>query len=275
MINALTHGVCTLHEALVNTAQLDAELLLAHVLKMSRAELYIQNRSLSSEERQKFEILIERRKKREPLAYIIGTKEFWSIPIRVTPAVLIPRPETEHVVEEVLKLCPAEASMLDLCTGSGCIPAALAKELPKATLTITDISPEALKIARENLCFAHERITFYHGDLFSALPVAQKFDLITANPPYGRSDEFKTFAPEISFEPHSAIDGGNDGLDFIRRIIHDAPHFLKPGGWLIMEIGDGQSATLLAETSEHKAYQHISVVRDLAGIERIIKLQRS
>ncbi|MDO8526278.1 MAG: peptide chain release factor N(5)-glutamine methyltransferase [Deltaproteobacteria bacterium] len=220
----------------VETPRLDAELLLAHVLGCERFELYLavpgQPSAIS---KKKFDDYIERRIKREPVAYIIGCKEFWSILIKVTPDVLIPRPETEAVVEKALKLS-GHRTILDLCTGSGCIAAALATEFPQAHITVVDISKEALTVAKENLKFAGDRITFVEGNLFEN--VRGQFDLIVSNPPYIPTSICDTLMPEVKFfEPRRALDGGANGLDFVEKIRQYAPNFLKPDGHLILENG--------------------------------------
>ncbi|MDZ4224810.1 MAG: peptide chain release factor N(5)-glutamine methyltransferase, partial [bacterium] len=170
-------------------------------------------------------------------------KEFWSLNIKVTPAVLIPRPETEALVEKALeKLVHSPLSIvpgptiLDLCTGSGCIAAALATELPEAQITVADISNEALDVARQNLEFAKDRVTFIQSDLFEK--IEGRFDLIVSNPPYIPSSQMKQLSPEIlRYEPCLALDGGPDGLDFIAKIKQTAPQFLNPKGWLVVEAG--------------------------------------
>ena len=249
IINLLEEAIKKLEQADIETPKLDAEVLLAHALGCERHELYTSTGYLLTYARQKlFEEYVERRKKRELVAYIRGFKEFWSINIKVTPAVLIPRPETEAVVEKALEiiknppfippLTKGGILILDLCTGSGCIAAALATELPEAQITVADISNEALEVAKENLAFAKGRVTFIQSNLFEKIPSQSQFDLIVSNPPYIPSSQMKQLSPEIlRYEPHLALDGGMDGLDFITKIKQTAPKFLKPGGWLVMEAG--------------------------------------
>ena len=246
MIKILNEAIADLKRAGVETPKLDAEVLLAHALGCERHELYTSDRryAIPPDDAKRFKTYIRRRKRREPVAYIRGFKEFWSLNIKVTPAVLIPRPETEAVVEKALELLDPSTrpsgslrmTVLDLCTGSGCIAAALATEMPSAQITVTDISEEALKIARQNLEFAKDRVTFLHSNLFEK--VTGRFDLIVSNPPYIPAAQCTQLMPEVfQHEPRLALDGGRDGLDFIRKIRQDAPNFLKPNGWLVMESG--------------------------------------
>lgn len=246
MRDILEKAISELEAASCETPRLDAEVLLAHALGCDRSDLYKSDTwyQVPGVKLERFHTYVHRRKRREPVAYITGTREFWSIPINVTPDVLIPRPETEAVVEAVLETLQKNlatddsrlTTILDLCTGSGCIAAALAKELPHAQLTVSDISAKALVVAKENLKFAGDRVTFIQSDLFQN--IEGKFDLIVSNPPYVASTEWETLQPEIkNYEPRLALDGGGDGLDFIRRIRQDAPRHLKPDGWLIIENG--------------------------------------
>jgi len=300
----------------IDTAALDAEVLLAHTLNVDRIELHLQkDRALTDDESARFEDYVARRSKREPVAYITGHREFWSLNICVTPDVLIPRPETELIVDLAIKhfhvpsLCkggkgrvdlPPPASplqrgrvdILDLCTGSGCVAAALATELPDAAITVADISPAAIDIAKRNLAFAGDRIRFVIGDLFEPIPLLCKegtgevdlphlpspykgevplFDLITANPPYVSDGDFDTLEDDIRlYEPQSALTAGADGLAISKRIIQDAPKYLKPGGTLIMEMGLGQAVDLQELA---KQYEKIEVVEDYSGIERILVMK--
>lgn len=280
IIEAIAAGEAKLVAAGVESSRLDAELLLGHLLKKKRVDLYLDRGNLLTEELfASYEALIARRAGRCPFAYITGIREFWSLPIAVTPDVLIPRPETETLVEEALKLIPDRAapiSILDLCTGSGCIAAALATELPNAHFTAADISPKALKVAERNLAFAASRTTLLAGDLFTPLHGASPFDLIVSNPPYGSRGERDQLAPEIlQHEPLSAIFGGESGLDFIWRIMEDAPRFLRPGAWLLIEVGAGQSAACCTQATGLDAYDTVKTAQDLAGIDRVVMLRRS
>jgi len=278
----LTQAEDTLTGAEIDTARLDAEVLLAWALGTDRAELAMARSAAPTEaQRARFDEAIVRRAAGCPVAYITGVKEFWSLPIAVTPEVLIPRPDTETVVEEALRRVSdrsREIRCLDLCTGSGCIAAALAKELPKAQIVATDVSSAAIALARRNTAFAEGRIRFFEGDLFEPLRTAGEnaFDLITANPPYIPDGQIPALAREISsFEPRQALAGGENGLDFVSRIIEDAPHFLTPGGWLMIEIGQGQAPDAIPMVLAREGYDTVSTARDLAGIERVLLARRS
>lgn len=223
---------------------LDREILWSYLLNCERHEIYFKEMAakMTPPLVAAFEKLVARRIKREPIAYIIGKKEFWSIAIQVTPDVLIPRPETEQLVEKSLEIIDRkglrnqEIEILDLCAGSGCIAAALAKELPLAKISASDISDKALKVAARNLNFAQGRITLIQSDLFQN--IEKSFDLIVSNPPYIKTDEIKSLEPEIkNYEPVLALDGGALGLDFIVKIRQNYANYLKTGGALILENG--------------------------------------
>lgn len=296
LIELLNDARERLIEAGVDTPLLDAEILLAHATGMRRIDLYMNRSDTPSADLAKnFEEMLCRRIDRCPVAYITGVREFWSIPIRVTPDVLIPRPETELVVEEALKAIALRRNggdadaprILDLCTGSGCIAAALATEIPDATLTATDVSPAALEVARSNLSFAEGRVKFLVGDLFEALPPANvasggnsagrgPFDIIVSNPPYVPDGDRGSMAPEIvRHEPEAALYGGESGLDFALRIIEDAPLHLKSGGALVMEIGFGQAEKLKAAAAGLSCCAGAFLSKDLAGIERVITIWKN
>ena len=238
--------IIALTEAKKQLDVLDAEVLLGHVLKLTRPELYLNGRqSVSEKESGEYQTYIQRRLAGEPVAYITGVKEFWSIPIKVTPAVLVPRPETEMLVEQTLEIIKEFRSqnsevrikILDLCTGSGCITVALAKELPNATFVSSDLSPEALEVARENCRSFQDRVRLVQSDLFSALK-GEIFDIIVSNPPYLTSDLCKKLPKDIlEHEPQLAIDGGPDGKSISDRILQDIALYLKPTGFLVMELG--------------------------------------
>ena len=264
----------------VETARLDGELLLAHLLGTDRTRLYMNfDQPLTETELARFRELVQRRAKREPLQYITGCQEFWSMPFKVSPAVLIPRPETELLVEEGVKevktAFPGKKPLkiLDIGTGSGAVAAALAKEIEEAAVTGIDFSTEAVTIARENMKMngLSSSVTIVEGHLFE--PVEnEKFHLVVSNPPYIPHDDLKTLQPEVSdFEPITALDGGEDGLDFYRKIIPEAPDYLVKGGWLIMEHGIGQSLDIIEMLNETGAFDKISSLKDYAGIDRVIK----
>ncbi len=282
IIDAINDAEKQLANAGVETPRLDAEVLLANTLNTTRSDLYVsRHKDVPADLKNRFAQAIIERANGCPVAYITGQKEFWSLPIRVTPNVMVPRPETETVVEEVLRIAGArshELNILDLCTGSGCIAVALATELPKAHITATDISQEALDVAHSNLLFAKNRIMLCKGDLFEALTQDGKyqpcFDIIVTNPPYVPETDREKIPREIAnFEPKCAIFGGQTGLDFIWRIIKDAHRFLSPKGWLVMEVGKGQAVSCTKAAITTKAYDSIRTTHDLAGIERVVSMR--
>ncbi len=267
----------------VENARLDAEVLLRHVLGRDRAWLVAHYPDpLDGVSQSSYERYIDRRAKREPLQYITGTQEFWGIPFRVTRDVLIPRPETELVVEESLKRTSREACpiIVDLCTGSGCIAVSLAHELPKSRVFATDRSEQALDVARENArrngVAGH--IRFCQGNLFDPLDeldIGGRIDVITANPPYVRESERPGLQPEVrDFEPALALFAGPEGTEVADSILNAAPRYLRAGGSLVMEMGIGQAAALRNTATENRGYSAVKVLRDLAGIERVIVATR-
>lgn len=261
----------------VESARLDAEVLLAHAVGTERQALYAgRDGEIPPDSARRFEAAIRRRSQGCPVAYITGFKEFWSMPIAVTPDVLIPRPETETVVEEALAIARdvCGSRILDVCTGSGCIAAALCGELKDARIVVSDSSEAALAVARRNLDFAAGRVEFLLGDLLG--PAEGLFDIITANPPYIAEGDLAALARDIrDYEPMEALSAGPAGLDFIERIIEDAPAKLAAGGWLVMEVGAGQSAAAVSMAVGRESYDTIRTARDLAGIERVVLMRRS
>ena len=267
----------------IDSARLDAELMLAYLLKTDRTRLYMNfDQTLNKDELTNFKKLLERRARHEPLQYITGCQEFWSLPFKVSPSVLIPRPETELLVEEsireLVKSFPENESIeiLDVGTGSGALAAALASEIKGSKVTGVDISPEAIKIARENIEANNlsSSVGLLEGDLFE--PVNGKiFHLIVSNPPYIPRGDLDSLQPEVAgFEPLSALDGGDDGLDYYRRIIPESVKHLIPGGWLMLEHGIGQSAHIISIFKETEAFSDIESINDLAGIDRVVKGRR-
>ncbi len=265
--------------------RLDAEVLLAETQGTDRVGLYTHfDQPLQAVELARFKQFIQRRLRREPVAYIIGKREFWSLTFKVTPDVLIPRPETEILVAEALKIMPPTPhpdrirQLLEIGTGSGAIVTVLAKEIPSAKFVATDLSPKALAIAQENALRhgVQERIHFLQGDLFSPLREKWKFDLIVTNPPYIRQEEFSSLAPEIrEYEPRAALDGGKDGLDFVRRAFQGVTEFLQPQGWLLMEIGAGQDQEVRRIAEENPGLEGMEFIPDLAGIKRVFKARKN
>lgn len=266
------------------TPRLDAECLLAAALGCERAGLYGRREAVPPAAAARFAALLDRRAAREPVAYLTGIREFWSLPLRVTPAALIPRPDTETVVEAVLRLLATRASgpvaVADVGTGCGAIAIALAVAVPQALLYAVDVSPEALALAADNARrFGVEaRITFLQGDGTAPLVaagLAGALDVVAANPPYVPTAELAALDPEVArFEPRCALDGGADGLTFHRHLAASAPGLLRPGGLLAVEVGAGQAEavrTLLAGTP---TLSLLPTVRDLAGRDRVCLARR-
>jgi release factor glutamine methyltransferase len=262
--------------AVSESPRLDAELLLAHALGMSRAGLLARFRD--SGPVGAFGQYLDRRLAHEPVAYILGHREFYSLDFLVRPPVLIPRPETEHLVEAALGFI-TEAKrplrILDLCTGSGCVAITLAAQMPHCEVTAVDIAPEAVTLARENAERANVRVCVLQGDLFDALPKDEAlFDLITANPPYVETGEWDTLVPDITrYEDKRALLAGKDGLDCVRRIVAAAPGHLRPGGCMALEIGEKQyddAAAVLARAG----FTAMQPIFDLAKIRRIVCARR-
>ncbi len=266
------------------TPRLDAEVLLAAALGIDRVRLYTHfDQPLRAEELTRFKEMVQRRLKREPVAYIIGQREFWSLPFKVNPDVLIPRPETETLVAEAVGLLAAMKSeignpqILEIGTGSGAISVALAKEFPSADVLSTDVSRRALAVAAENAVRngVQKHIRFLQGDLFSPFKKGEKFHLILTNPPYISRGQFSELIPEVrDFEPRLALYGGEDGLDFYRRALPQVGDFLFTGGWFLGEIGTGQDPEILEIAGQNSALGNIRFVPDLAGIKRVFKARK-
>jgi release factor glutamine methyltransferase len=267
---ALTAGV----------SALDASLLLAEVLNVSRSSLIAaDSRPLDEASLTAFRALIKRRLAGECVAYIVGRKEFYGLDFQVNPAVLVPRPDTETLVETALGVIKQLAAankqvrVLDLCTGSGAIAIALKHTLPELEVWAADISAEALAVARANAArlLPPDSIRFCHGDLFEALlPTSHSFHLIVSNPPYVPTAEIAGLAPEVRGEPPLALDGGNDGLAVINRIIPNAPQFLHPAGALLLE-ADPRQMERIAALLQQAGFTDIQTRRDLSGAERVIE----
>jgi release factor glutamine methyltransferase len=279
----LTAGVELLCAAGIESARLDGEVLLRHALSIDRTELYLRlDDPICVEHRRALRRFLQRRLRHEPIAYITAHKEFWSLDFRITSDVLIPRPETERLVETALEAAgevPAElpVRILDIGTGSGVLAISLAKELPQAQVCASDISSAAVALAHANAA-RHglaERINFVVGDLFEGIDADTPFTVILANPPYVRSGEVPALPPEIKdWEPHLALDGGTDGLDIYRRIASQAYSYLLPGGVLLLEIGFDMARDVLKLFSGEPHYKRARIVRDYAGRDRVIAVRR-
>ena len=265
----------------IDSARFDAELLLGCALGMSREELIVAAaRNLSLAESDRYENLLKRRLNREPLAYITGQQEFWSLDFTISSDVLVPRPETELLVEIALKELANLADtkvprILELGTGSGAIAVALATESPQAQIIATEISPAALAIARRNACRSgvSKAIRFLQGDLFPALgkELENDFDLVVSNPPYICRGEISNLDAEvIRWELRAALDGGVDGLDFYRRIAEEAPDYLRQGGAVAVEIGATMGSLVLALFGNSAAYLDTHMHQDYSGLDRVI-----
>jgi release factor glutamine methyltransferase len=286
VLETLNRTTNTLMIRQIENPRLNAELLLAHSLNFSREELYRNlHGQLKESAKETLEEMIQRRIFGEPLQYILGHQEFWSINFKVDPRALIPRPETELLVEQSLLILSKTSfkripSVLEIGTGSGAIVIALAKEVKDIFLVATDISREALVLAKENANFVgvQHQIIFVNGDLFGPLRPSngrKPFDLILSNPPYIIHPEIASLAKQVrDYEPTIALDGGEDGLEFYRRIISQAPVYLEEGGWLLLEVGQGQSEMVSKLIEERDHFLKPMPIPDLAGIERVVKAQR-
>ena len=258
----------------------EAEVLFSEVLNCSRTALYLNRQKLlTKDESGAIAAVLKRRISGEPLEYILATAEFMGLEFKVGPAVLIPRPETEILVEAAIKIShqvtksPSHQKILDLGTGSGCIAVSLAKFLPKAEVTAVDISEEALKVAAENAMAHNVKVNFMRSDLFSALSLS-KYDIIVSNPPYVPSGEIKQLQQELKYEPQVALDAGPDGCEFYRRIINHAGDYLENGGSLIIEIGFGQRRAIEDIFKKSKTFKITQVIKDYNNIDRVIAARR-
>jgi release factor glutamine methyltransferase len=283
---SLTAAISRLTADHVPSPRLNAELLLMFTLNCDRAYLHAHpERELTAAEQSRYQAALAERVRGVPAQYITGHQEFWGMDLIVTPAVLIPRPETEHAIETVLALAspsvgrallPANSPHLriaDVGTGSGCIALALAKELPQAEIHATDISPAALEVARANAARHHleSRIHFHETDLLTGLP-PETFDFIVSNPPYvGESEEDQVQLDVRKFEPRNAVFAGPTGLEVIARLIPQAQAALRPGGWLVLEI----SGTIAQQVQDSlQSWNDVLLIPDLQSIPRIARARR-
>jgi release factor glutamine methyltransferase len=285
LFEVLKGSVHVLKDHRIESPRLNAELLLAQCLGFSRETLYANfRREIQAEEKEALDELLRRRMAGEPLQYLLGHQEFWSVDLKVDPRVLIPRPETEVLVEEALAILEIpsrrEPRVLDIGTGSGAIVVALTKDLGEIFAVATDISHEALLVAKENARDAgvDQRIRFVQGDLLSPFRplTGGVFDLILSNPPYVCRPDIEELTREVKdHEPRVALDGGEDGLDFYRQMSCQVPAYLREGGWLLVEMGQGQGAKISALLEQSGCFRGPELVRDLSGIERVIKVQKA
>lgn len=269
----------------IENPRTDVEILLSHVLGLNRIGLYLSfDKPVKSYELDIFRSLLKRRINREPVHYITGHKEFWSLDFKVNRHVLIPRPETELLIEEAIAILNHREKpnqplrILDIGTGCGTIAISLAKEKKNRTIYAIDVSEKAIAVARENAKVhdVEKNITFLKGHVFK--PVLGKidfFNLVVSNPPYIPTCDFAYLPPEIrDFEPRNALHGGKDGLMFIRSIVSEAPEFLADDGWLLLEIGQGQWKKVCRLIEETHRFGPPSIIKDYSGIERVVKAQR-
>ncbi|MGZ0169232.1 MAG: peptide chain release factor N(5)-glutamine methyltransferase [Planctomycetales bacterium] len=256
--------------------RLDAEILLAHARGCQRIQLYTQyDTPLEPDERATMRDLVRRRATLEPVAYLVGFREFFGLDFEVEPGVLIPRPDTESLVVTALEVLNelSSPSVLDICTGTGCVPIAIASNCEAAVLTAIELDDHVHQIAQRNIQ-KHEltnRISLLQGDLFSPLSSDASFDVITANPPYVTDEEMNTLQPDVRLhEPQLALRGGSDGLDIVRRLIAESPLRLTDGGTLLLEIGDQQSEAVTQLFADANKYEPAQIVKDLGGHSRVV-----
>ena len=260
-------------------SRVEAEMLLEYLFNCARIDLYVRDFVVNGMIEELYDSLVNRRISGEPAQYITGCAEFMGLDFVVTKDVLIPRPETEILVNEALaaRSMPASCRILDLCTGSGNIAISLAKLMPQAEIVATDISDAALKIAEKNAVRhdVSDRIKFYKGNLFNALVFdkSSKFDIIVCNPPYIKEEEFPLLQKEVRKEPEIALNGGKDGLDFYRIVAKEAHRHLKEGGSVLLEIGFGQAQAVKDIFSSNNIYKIYKTTKDFNQIDRVLTLQ--
>ena len=266
---ALRYGQIRLIAAGVLEVESDAWLLMSAVCRIDRNFYYVYgNEEMIKEQEKEYMALLEKRAERIPLQYITGEQDFMGLNFKVNPGVLIPRQDTETLVEEVLKAVTPGMEVLDLCTGSGCIAVSLAKFVPGAKVQGVDISPEALKVSEENARRNGVNVHFFLSDMFGQ--VEGKFDVIVSNPPYIPTGEIQGLMPEVKdFEPHLALDGKEDGLWFYRILAGEGKKYLKPKGTLMVEIRCDQGKDV-SRIFKDNGYCDIKVIKDLAGLDRVV-----
>jgi release factor glutamine methyltransferase len=278
----------------VSEPRASAEVLLAHVLNVGRLDLYLRyEQPLTPEELARFRALVLRRRRGEPVAYLTGHKEFWSLDFKVTPAVLIPRPETEILVQAALEAAKQSLEEtesenrkttnepflgLEVGVGSGAVVVALAKELPESRWLALDLSAGALAVARDN-ARRHgvaERIQVLQSDLLSALKAQDRFSLLVANLPYVPRAQWERLPRDIrDFEPREAFLGGEDGLALLRPLVAQAHHYLESGAWLALEVAEGQAPRVVALLEQTGSYDRLEKIKDYQGIERVVRARRA
>jgi release factor glutamine methyltransferase len=281
----LRWGIAYLQARGIDSARLDAEVLLAHCLGCERTVLYRERSyALTTDQETRFQASVRRRGAHEPIAYLTGVREFWSLPFTVQAGVLIPRPDTEWVVEAALRYAPrflrcrSPCRMLDVGTGSGNIAIAVAASLAAVEVTGIDISSQALALAQRNAqsCQVVERVQYLCGDLLSPLhPRRACFDLILSNPPYIATEEWPTLPTTVRcYEPREALDGGSDGLWFYRRLLAEGPSYLAVNGLIIVEVGYRQAGEVSRLLQQSQQWELLETVKDYGGNERVVVAQR-
>jgi release factor glutamine methyltransferase len=272
---ALNNAIEYLTSRDVGSPRMNAEMLLMFTVGCDRAHIYAHpERQLTADEESRYTELINERARGVPAQYIVGHQEFWGLDFIVNPSVLIPRPETEHLIETVLELsktysAPSQLKMIDVGTGSGAIALALAKEFPAAEVHACDISPDALEVARANAArLGFDRVQFHQSDVLADISRDASFDFVVSNPPYvAVSEEDKVQDVVKKFEPRVAVFAGTHGLDIIRRLIPQSHEALRPGGWLLMEVGYSMSEAVMQLLY---GWNEVHAVPDLQGIPRVI-----
>lgn len=266
--DALRAASGMLAQAGVPDPAVDAAFLLSHVTSTPHLLLRAEGwRELTQSQLDAYQALIDRRCRREPLQYILGTAQFMGVTLRAQPGALIPRNDTETLCEQALARMQGRERVLDLCTGTGALAIAIALRFPGAQVTAADISADALDVARQNIADTGARVTLRQGDLFAAA-AGERFDIIVSNPPYITAEEMADLQPEVCREPALALYGGLDGLDFYRRIAREAPDYLSPGGWLLLEIGSAQAEAVSALLAER--FEALAVYPDMQGLPRAV-----
>ena len=279
--NAVLQTKSALLSAGIEEAHLEAEVIVGHTLQINRSTIYAYPEMVLNQLQQDILLnALEQRKKREPLAYILGYREFYGLNLLITPSVMVPRPETEILVEKVLDRSPSRGKNGRLIigepgTGSGAISIALSKHLPSSHIFATDISPKAIKVAQMNVqrFNAGNKVTLFTGDILQ--PVSQQLDIIVANLPYVPFHRLPMLQPEVLHEPRVALNGGIDGLKIIRRLLHQAHSKLRPRGIILLEIDFTHGGLLLEIAQSIFPGSEAIIEKDLAGLDRIFYLQRS
>ena len=272
LVEVLQKSAALFKQKGIDSPRLDAELIVGNVLELDRVALYLQHdRPLAEQEVDRIRELVRRRARREPLAYVLGHREFWSMDLLVRPGVLVPRPDTETLVEAALALVPEGERFFvaDVGTGSGAVALAIAKERPEARVFATDIADDALRVAKENATRLglEERVAFLKGPLLDPIPTDRTIDLVVSNPPYIPSADIAGLMPDVrDYEPRLALDGGPDGLDVIRALIAASTRARRG---IAIEVGAGQAETVCALVREG-GFPQVRTRKDLAGIDRVV-----